>query len=91
MKPLNLFCLVLICAVGGTCLSGVSLAGSSECQDAISEYNSAISDVSTTLRRYATCVSSSNGHDDCSSEFRRLKNAQDSFETAVSNYSSECN
>ena len=43
-----------------------------------------------TLRRYTNCISNSRGRDDCSSEFRRLKNAQDDFETAVSNYRSEC-
>ena len=62
-----------------------------DCGDATSTYNSAISDVSDALRRYSRCLSSSNGHDDCSSEFRRLKNAQSDFESAVSQYESECN
>jgi hypothetical protein len=53
-------------------------------------YNSAISDLSDALRRYSRCLSNSNGHDDCSSEFRRLKNAQSDFESAVSEYESEC-
>jgi hypothetical protein len=69
--------------------SGAS-ASPSDCQDAISQYNSAISDISTTLRRYTNCVSNSNGHDDCSSEFRRLKSAQSDFEDAVSKYGSDC-
>ena len=66
-------------------------AATANCNDAISTYNSAISDVSEALRRYSRCVSSSNGHDDCSSEFRRLKNAQSDFESAVSQYEIECN
>jgi hypothetical protein len=61
-----------------------------ECRDAVDQYSSAIADVSDTLKRYADCVSSSKGHDDCSTEFRRLKDAQDDFESAVSDYSSEC-
>jgi hypothetical protein len=65
-------------------------AATADCDDAVSAYNSGISDVSDAIKRYSRCLSSSNGHDDCSSEFRRLKNAQSDFETAVSNYESEC-
>jgi hypothetical protein len=66
-------------------------AATANCSDATDTYNSAISDVSEALKRYTRCLSSSNGHDDCSSEFRRLKNAQSDFESAVSEYESECN
>jgi hypothetical protein len=65
-------------------------AATADCSDASSTYNSAISDVSDAIRRYSRCLSSSDGHDDCSSEFRRLKSAQSDFESAVSNYESEC-
>ena len=65
-------------------------AASEDCQDAIAKYNEAISDISSTLRRYTNCVSSSRGHNDCSSEFRRLKAAQSDFEDAVMKYGSEC-
>jgi hypothetical protein len=60
------------------------------CRDATDTYNSAISDLSGALRRYSRYLSNSNGHDDCSLEFRRLKNAQSDFESAVSEYESEC-
>ena len=66
-------------------------AATANCSDATDTYNSAISDVSDALKRYSRCLSSSNGHDACSSEFRRLKNAQSDFESAVSEYESECN
>jgi hypothetical protein len=69
----------------------LSSAAAADCHDATNAYNSAISDVSDALRRYSRCLSNSNGHDDCSSEFRRLKNAQSEFESAVSEYESECN
>jgi hypothetical protein len=52
--------------------------------------NSVLRDIDGYLRRYARCVSDSKGHDDCSTEFRRLKYAQDDFETAVSEYQSYC-
>jgi hypothetical protein len=81
-----------------TALLALSLAISAEawadadgCNDATESYNSAISDIEGYLRRYARCVSDSQGNDDCSSEFRRLRSAQDDFESAVSNRQSECN
>lgn len=61
-----------------------------DCNDAISTYNSAISDISTYLKRYTSCLNSSNGTDDCSSEFRRLRSAQSDLETAVSEYQMYC-
>lgn len=81
----------ILCVVSTFCLERKSYADPADCQDAITEYDSAISDISTALRRYTNCVSSSKGHDDCSSEFRRLKSAQGDFESAVSKYSMECN
>jgi hypothetical protein len=84
-----------VCATLGVilafCSTRTSVASPSACQDAVAQYNSAISDISSALRRYMSCVSSSNGHDDCSSEFRRLKSAQSDFEDAVSKYGLECN
>jgi hypothetical protein len=62
-----------------------------ECREAIDQYKMAIDDISPVLKRYAGCVSDSRGHDDRSSEFRRLRSAQDDFESAVSSYESECN
>jgi hypothetical protein len=81
-----------IVALGATVVFGVlpSQAATPNCSDAIDTYNSAISDISAALRRYNLCLASSKGHDDCSSEFRKLKNAQSDFEAAVSEYESEC-
>lgn len=67
-----------------------AIAGPSECQEAVSEYKSARSDIFDTMQRYTQCVSSNDGHDDCSTEFQALKSAQDDFEEAVSRYESEC-
>jgi hypothetical protein len=77
--------------VGAIVLFGGTLASPTECQEAISDFESARSDISTALQSYVNCVSSSDGHDDCSSEFETLKSAQDDFEDAVSRYESECN
>lgn len=90
----------MIYAADGSRLSGIAalasfllFAGScsaSDCGDAIDTYNNSTSDISFTLQRYARCVSDSQGADDCSSEFRRLRNAQSDFESAVASYHSYC-
>ena len=61
-----------------------------ECREAIRNYNSASAEISDALRRYADCISNSRGHDDCSTEFSSVQSAQDEFESAVSEYESEC-
>jgi hypothetical protein len=65
-------------------------ADPAECREAIATYNAALSDVSEALRRYANFVRDSRAHDDCCTEFRRLRSAQDDFESAVSAYGSDC-
>ena len=73
----------MIKAVGAVALTIVLLAGISAtadpeaCRGAIRTFKSARSSVGDYLRRYASCVSRSDGHDNCSSEFSRLHSAQD--------------
>lgn len=78
MRLLRATIAILTCFVGP--------AAADECSDAVDAYNSATSEISGYLRRYVGCVENSQGADDCSSEFRRLRSAQSDFETAVSNY-----
>lgn len=66
--------LVLFCATAG--------ADPEACQEAINQFKSARSDIASDLSSYASCVSDSDGHDDCSSEFSTLQLAQDDFESA---------
>lgn len=74
-----------------SCFAGPSaLADADGCRDAVSSYNSSLSEIDSYVRRYSRCVSGSQGRDDCSSEFRRLRNAQSDFESAVSAFTSEC-
>lgn len=61
-----------------------------DCDDAVEAYNSATSEIDYRLRRYVRCIESSQGDDDCSVEFRRLKSAHEDFESAVSDYRSDC-
>jgi hypothetical protein len=68
----------------------IAQADPEQCKYAIEQYNSAIGDISSYLRRYSKCVSDSRGRDDCNSEFRRLKSAQGDLESAVSSYQSYC-
>ena len=72
-------------------ISGVGTNADPEgCRNAVDQYKSAKSDVSDALRSYANCIAGSDGHDDCSSEFSTLHSEQDDFESAVSEYESEC-
>jgi hypothetical protein len=48
---------VALCMALVLCLGSTSFANPSDCQDAISQYDSAISDISSALRRYTNCVS----------------------------------
>lgn len=77
-----------ILVVGALSLGAVPAVAS--CQDAVNSYNSAIDDIATNLKRYTSCLQTSRGNDDCSSEFRRLRNAQNDFESAVSQHQNEC-
>lgn len=81
------FCvLTLIVGILVLCMARQSSATPEECQEASSEYKSAMEDIGTALVTYKSCLSSSGG-----TEFAALKSAQDDFEDAVSKYESECN
>src|ERR1700683_729439 len=75
-----------IVVVAAATSSAVHLAhaDAGECHESVEHYNGVLSEVSYSLKRYANCVASSAGHDDCSTEFRHLKGDQDDFESAVS-------
>lgn len=64
---------------------------SSECQDARDRARSAADDLATYARRLKSCAENHDYSDDCSSEYRRTKNAYRDYETAVSEVSSHCN
>jgi hypothetical protein len=82
--------LFLATLVGATLVAEASMADPGACGEAVNKYNSAKSDLSDALQRYASCLSDGNGHDDCSSEFGSLSSAQDDFESAVSDYGIDC-
>jgi hypothetical protein len=63
---------------------------SSECAEARDHYLSAVDGVREYLGRYVQCITTSNGLEDCSSEFRRLSNAHTEFEKAVEEFRADC-
>ncbi len=75
---------IILTLVGVVFITLTTPAFANDCSDEVQNYNNALEEVSSTLRRYSRCVADSRGHDDCSSEFRRLRNAQFDFESAVS-------
>lgn len=93
MKPLTVryFILSAICT-GVLVTGGVSktAADPKECRNAVDEYRSARSDIRSNLKLYALCVDGNEGHDDCSVEFSNLQSAQNDFESAISEYETEC-
>lgn len=85
IRPLAI-AVILIFGMGGS----APVQDATQCRYTVDNYNDAVSEISTRLRRYSSCVSGSMGTDDCSSEFRRLRSAQSDFETYVSEYQSYC-
>ncbi len=65
-------------------------ADADDCRRAVEEYNSTLNELSDYIVRYNRCVGSSRGTDDCSLEFRRVKNAQFDFESNVSDHQIYC-
>ena len=63
---------------------------SAECPEARDHYLSAVDGVREYLGRYVQCITTSNGLEDCSSEFRRLSNAHTEFEKAVEEFRADC-
>lgn len=63
---------------------------SSDCRDAEERAESAASDLSDYARRLRNCAEAQDFNDDCSSEFRRVKNAYSDYEDAVSAFNSYC-
>lgn len=65
--------------------------GSGECREARERAESAASELADYARRLKSCAESGDTSDDCSTEFRRVKDAQHDYESAVSDVSSNCN
>jgi hypothetical protein len=61
---------------------------SSQCRDAQSRSEDAASDLATYSQRLRSCAEAQDFSNDCSSEFRRVRNAFSHYESAVSDVSS---
>ncbi|MGB8600550.1 MAG: hypothetical protein WCD07_07535 [Burkholderiales bacterium] len=64
---------------------------SDECRNSLSQAESTASDLADYSRKLRNCAESLDFGNDCSSEFRRVKNAHSDYEDAVSSISSKCN
>ncbi|MGA3156011.1 MAG: hypothetical protein ABSE43_00405 [Steroidobacteraceae bacterium] len=82
--------LIILGGAGLFPLLATAASESSDCTDAVSNYDLAVDDIAQALKRYSTCLNNSRGHDDCDSEFDALRRAQNNFETAVGAMKSSC-
>ncbi len=64
---------------------------SAECRDSHSRAEGAASELADYSRKLRNCAEAQDFGDDCSTEFRRVKNAYSDYEDAVSSVSSNCN
>jgi hypothetical protein len=80
----------ITCGIMLAVFAAATNAEPESCHDALDQYKSAKSEVSDALAGYTSCIVHDDGHDDCSSEFSNLQSAQNDFESAVSEYESEC-
>lgn len=64
---------------------------SAECRDSLSRAESAASELADYSRKLRNCAEAQDFSEDCSTEFRRVKNAYGDYEDAVSSVSSNCN
>ena len=68
-----------------------AMGKSSECRDAQSRAESAASELADRAKKLRSCAEAADFSEDCSSEFRRTKNAHSDYEDAVSAVGSSCN
>ena len=67
-----------------------ALADAEDCNDAIRNYNSALSTMDLYMQDLRLCVAYSKGRDDCAVQFSSLQMGQADFEGAVSRVRSNC-
>jgi TolA-binding protein len=60
------------------------------CRDAIEQAESAADDLESAAGRLRSCAANRDFDDDCSSEYSRVRNAHDDYESAVSDIQSYC-
>lgn len=63
---------------------------SPQCEDARSKAKGAASELADYSRRLRSCAENEDFADDCSSEYRRVKNSYSDYESAVSEVGSNC-
>jgi hypothetical protein len=75
-------------------LSIIKNQGSSDdtedCKDARDRVSRAADDLESRSKKLMRCASADNYSDDCSTEYRRTKSAHSDYDSAVSNFRSEC-
>ena len=71
-------------------VAALSSAQPDDCGEAIERYQIAQADARLAADRYGRCVTRAEGDDDCSSEYRVLRQAQEAFVEATADLESYC-
>lgn len=82
--------LVVFLAISGFSAVGGGNGKEEECTDSRSQAETAATDLAHYARRLQRCAESLDFSDDCSLEFRKVKNAQGEYESAVADVGSLC-
>jgi hypothetical protein len=86
----KMFLAVAVLALAVSSSASAQYGYSSDCEDARNDAESAASDLAGYARRLQQCAENEDFSDDCYTEFRRVKSAYDSYESTVSEVSSDC-
>jgi hypothetical protein len=88
-EPMN-FRVKTIALLASLALTSAASAARPECDIASDLYNQAVEDVAEKMAAYRQCLAESEGADNCSTEFKRLRSAQDNLESAVGDVQNDC-
>jgi hypothetical protein len=80
----------LFAAATASLMLAAPASAQNDCGSVQGDYNRAIDQISDRMELYAKCVNESQGHDDCSLQFKQLEKAHRRFDEAVMTIGFRC-
>lgn len=81
---------LMIAAALALASSAITTGQPGDCREAMGRYRVAQADARLAADRYGRCVTRAQGDDDCSSEYRLVREAQEAFEEATADLEALC-